>query len=86
MQRAPSALPIAGDQPYCARRCQALGAGRVILPAERNAAEIRAAVRTVLGDPSYREQARHMRDEIRALPLAPAAVTAIERLAAEHAR
>ena len=44
-------VPIAGDQPYCARRCQALGVGRVIGPAERNAAAIRTAVRTVLGDP-----------------------------------
>jgi UDP-glucoronosyl and UDP-glucosyl transferase len=79
-------VPIAGDQPYCARRCQALGAGRVIWPAERNAQAIRAAVRTVLADPSYRDQARHMRDEMRALPPAAAAVTAIERLVDEHAR
>jgi UDP:flavonoid glycosyltransferase YjiC (YdhE family) len=77
-------LPVAGDQPYCARRCQALGVGRVIGPAERNAAAIRAAVRTVLGEPSYREQARHMRDEGRALPPAAAAVTALEQVADKH--
>ena len=74
-------LPIAGDQPYCASRCQALGVGRVIGPAERNAAAIRAAVRTVLDDPAYREQARYMRDEARALPPAAAAVTALEQVA-----
>jgi UDP:flavonoid glycosyltransferase YjiC (YdhE family) len=79
-------VPIAGDQPYCAKRCQALGAGRVIGPAERDAAAIRAAVRTVLGDPAYRERARHVRDEIRALPPAAAAVTALEQVAGEHAR
>jgi len=79
-------VPIAGDQPYCARRCEALGVGRVIGPAERNAAVIRAAVRTVLGDPSYRDHARHMRDEICALPPAAAAVTALEQVADKYAR
>jgi MGT family glycosyltransferase len=73
-------MPIAGDQPYCARRCQALGVGRVIGPAERNAQAIRAAVRIVLGDPSYRDHARHMRDEICALPPTAATVTALERI------
>jgi UDP:flavonoid glycosyltransferase YjiC (YdhE family) len=79
-------VPIAGDQPYCARRCQALGVGRVIGPAERNAAAIRAAVRTVLGDPAYRDHARHMRDEACGLPSVAAAVTALERVVDEHAR
>jgi UDP:flavonoid glycosyltransferase YjiC (YdhE family) len=78
-------LPIAGDQPYCARRCQALGVGRAIGPADRNAGVIRAAARTVLGDPSYREHARHMRDLSRALPPVAAAVTALERFVDEHA-
>ena len=78
-------VPIAGDQPYCASRCQALGAGRVIGPAERDAAAIRAAVRTVLGEPSYRGQARHMRDEFCALPPVAAAVTALEQLAEKQA-
>jgi UDP:flavonoid glycosyltransferase YjiC (YdhE family) len=78
-------VPIAGDQPYCATRCQALGVGRVIGPAERNATAIRAAVRTVLGEPSYRKCARHMRDEVCALPPAAAAVTALERVVDQHA-
>jgi UDP:flavonoid glycosyltransferase YjiC (YdhE family) len=78
-------VPIAGDQPYCARRCEALGLGRVIGPAERNAGAIRAAVRTVLGDPCYRQRARHMRDEVCALPPTAAAVTALERVADKHA-
>jgi MGT family glycosyltransferase len=78
-------VPIAGDQPYCARRCQALGVARVIEPAERNATVIRAAARTVLGEPSYRQCARHMRDEIRALPPTADAATALERIVEPYA-
>jgi UDP:flavonoid glycosyltransferase YjiC (YdhE family) len=78
-------LPIAGDQPYCAKRCQALGVGRVVGPSDRDAAAIRAAVRTVLGDPAYRGQARHMRDEACALPPTASAVTALEQVADKHA-
>jgi UDP:flavonoid glycosyltransferase YjiC (YdhE family) len=78
-------LPIAGDQPYCARRCQALGVARVIWPADRNAPAIRAAVRAVLTDPSYRQRARRMRDELRALPPVADAAAALEQIVAEHA-
>ena len=78
-------LPIAGDQPYCARRCQALGVARVIGPAQRHPQAIRAAVRAVLGDPAYRDRARHMRDDIHALPPARAAAEALERLVQDHA-
>jgi UDP:flavonoid glycosyltransferase YjiC (YdhE family) len=77
-------LPIAGDQPYCAKRCQALGVARVIGPAQRHPQAIRTAVRAVLRDPAYRDRARHMRDDIHALPPAGAAVEALERLAHEH--
>jgi UDP:flavonoid glycosyltransferase YjiC (YdhE family) len=76
--------PIAGDLPYCARRCQALGVGHVIGPADRDATAIRAAVRTVLADPSYRDHARHMRDEIRALPPADAVIIALEQIVDKH--
>jgi UDP:flavonoid glycosyltransferase YjiC (YdhE family) len=78
-------LPIAGDQPYCARRCQALGVARVIGPAQRHPQAIRTAVRAVLGDPAYRDRARHMRDDIHALPPAGAAAEALERLVHEYA-
>ena len=78
-------LPIAGDQPYCARRCQALGVARVIGPAQRHPQAIRAAARAVLGDPAYRDRARHMRDDIHALPPVAAAVEALERLVRDHA-
>jgi MGT family glycosyltransferase len=61
-------LPIAGDQPYCAKRCEELGVARVIWPAQRHSQAIRTAVRAVLGDPAYRDRARHMRDDIHVLP------------------
>jgi MGT family glycosyltransferase len=81
----PVILPIAGDHPYCAKRRQALGVGRVIGPAERHPAAIRAVVRGVLGDPAYRDRARRMHDDIHALPPAGAAVAALEQLVHEHA-
>jgi len=40
-------------------------------------------VRAVLSDPTYRDRARYMRDDIHALP--PAAAEALERLVHEHA-
>ncbi|HEY1003559.1 MAG TPA: glycosyltransferase [Streptosporangiaceae bacterium] len=73
-------LPIAGDQPYCATRCQSLGVARVIRPAERHPGPIRTAVRAVLGDPAYRDRARRMRDDIHALPPVKAATAELERL------
>ena len=78
-------LPIAGDQPYCAKRCQALGVARVIGPAQRHPRAIRSAVRAVLGDPAYRDRARRMRHDIHALPPAAAAAEALELLVHDHA-
>ena len=77
-------LPIAGDQPYCAERCESLGVARVIQPAERHPSSVRTAVRAVLGDPAYRARARRMRDDIRALPPVGAAVSALEQLVRQH--
>lgn len=77
-------LPIAGDQPYCAKRCQALGVARVIAPTEREPEAIRAAVRAVLADPSYRHRARRMRSEIDSLPPLETAVGTLEQLVQEH--
>ncbi len=75
-------LPIAGDQPCCASRCQALGLARVIGPAQRHPQAIRTAVRTVLGDPAYTDRARRVRDDIHALP--PVGAEALERLVHDH--
>ena len=61
-------IPIAGDQPYCAERCAALGVAQVVGPDERTPERIREAVRVVLGDPSYRGRAEATRQEMQALP------------------
>jgi UDP:flavonoid glycosyltransferase YjiC (YdhE family) len=76
--------PIAGDQPYCAKRCEALGVARAIVPGERSAESIRAAVRAVLSGPDYRDNATRFRQEIRALPPIDAAIAMLEQLAALH--
>jgi UDP:flavonoid glycosyltransferase YjiC (YdhE family) len=78
--------PIAGDQPYCAKRCETLGVARVIAPSDRNPESIRAAVRAVLSRPSYRHSAARVRDEIHALPPVDAAVTMLEPVAHRHRR
>jgi len=78
-------LPVNGDQPRNAKRCADLGVARVIGPHERTPEVIRAAVRTVLGDPSYRSNATQIRDEIASMPGQELAVELLERLAREKA-
>jgi MGT family glycosyltransferase len=80
------AIPLAGgDQAGNARRCAALGVARVVAPDERKPDAIREAVVDVLGDPRYRENAEHLRREIRALPEPEHAVELLEGLALERA-
>jgi MGT family glycosyltransferase len=74
-------IPIQADQPYNAACCAALGVGVVIEPGERSAEVIRAAVRVVMENGSYRQKAEQMRDEMAALPGPEHAVTLLERLA-----
>src|SRR5205814_4683234 len=61
-------LPIGADQPQNAERCAALGVGVTVRPEGRTPTAIRAAVREVLANPSYRENAERMRDEMESLP------------------
>lgn len=75
-------LPIAADQPENARRCVALGIGRAVEPDERTPAMIRAAVRRVLHDPSYRQRATALQRELLALPRPGAVVPWLVTLAA----
>ena len=77
-------IPVSADQPDNARRCADLGVGRTIAPGDRSSGAIRDAVRTVLGDPSYRIQAERLRDESAALPGLDHAVELSERLAVDH--
>jgi UDP:flavonoid glycosyltransferase YjiC (YdhE family) len=73
--------PLSADQPVHARRCAALGVGRVVDAQALDPAEIRAATRAVLEDPSYREAAQRIQREMAALPDIRAAADIAERAA-----
>jgi hypothetical protein len=60
-------IPLAGgDQAGNAERCAALGVTRVVAADQRAPEVIRKAVREILQDSGYREQASRLRDQIRA--------------------
>lgn len=77
-------IPIAADQPENAARCAALGVGVTVGLDERTPAAIRAAVREVLANPTYRANAERVRDEIATQPGPEHAAVLLERLAAER--
>src|SRR6185437_15787650 len=77
-------LPLGADQPHNARRCAALRVGCVVGEEERTPEAIRAAVRAVLADPTFRQNAARIRDEMGALPGPEHAVALLERLAREQ--
>src|SRR6266508_4483240 len=80
----PSVLvPMGADQPLNAARCEALGVARVLDAVETTPETVREAVSTVLANPTYRQAAERMRDEIAALPGPAYAVMLLERLVAE---
>jgi MGT family glycosyltransferase len=75
-------IPLAGgDQAGNANRCAALGVARVVPPDQHTPEAIRAAVRDILDDPRYRQTARRLREQIRALPGPKHAVGLLEQLA-----
>ncbi len=76
-------IPIGADQPYNAACCAALEVGVVIEPDNRTPEAIRAAVRAVMDNPSYRQKAEQVRDEMAALPGPEHAVELLERLVVE---
>jgi MGT family glycosyltransferase len=77
------ATPLAGDQPSNAQRCSTLGVARIIGPDERTPEAFRSAVREVLGNPRYRENAARLQQEIQLLPGPEYAVRLLERLVRE---
>jgi UDP:flavonoid glycosyltransferase YjiC (YdhE family) len=79
-------LPMGADQPLNAARCADLGVAQALDAVEATPETVRAAVATVLADPSYRRAAERLRDEIAALPEPAHAVTLLERLVAEQPR
>jgi UDP:flavonoid glycosyltransferase YjiC (YdhE family) len=74
-------IPITADQPYCAERCAALGAGQAVGPEQRTPDAVRAASLAILGDPKYRARARAFRDQMAALPGPSRMVKLLEGLA-----
>ncbi|MFD6916229.1 activator-dependent family glycosyltransferase [Streptomyces virginiae] len=70
-----------------AERLEAAGAGlRVADPEEWTAAELRALLARVLGEPSFATAAARLRDEMRATPAPADIVPTLERLTAEFRR
>ena len=59
------AVPITNDQPGVGARIAYTGTGVVVSLAKLSAARVRAAVETVLDDPSYRQQAERLQRAIR---------------------
>jgi UDP:flavonoid glycosyltransferase YjiC (YdhE family) len=75
-------IPMGADQPLNAARCAALGVGLALDAVIATPETVRAAITTVLDDPSYRRAAERMRDEIAALPGPEHAVGLLEQLVA----
>jgi UDP:flavonoid glycosyltransferase YjiC (YdhE family) len=75
-------LPIFADQPFNARRVEALGAGILVDGGPAGVGAIAAALTEVLRDASYRQQACAVRDAVRALPEVAEAVPFLEQIAA----
>jgi UDP:flavonoid glycosyltransferase YjiC (YdhE family) len=61
-------LPMGADQPGNAARCEALGVARVLDVMAATPEDVAVAVTAVLEQPSYREAAERLRDEIETLP------------------
>ncbi len=73
--------PIRHDQPVTAGRLAALGAAVRVDFATATSEQLRAALRRVLDDPSYRAAARRLGRQLRAGGGAVAAVDRLERFA-----
>ena len=77
-------VPLFADQPENARRVAEVGAGLAIEPnreeVEATTAPLRSAIEAVVADPSYRERAEALADELRAEPPVDEAVPLLQRL------
>jgi MGT family glycosyltransferase len=74
-------VPAAFDQPAVARRVVAAGVGVRLAPRRCTPANLRAAVRRVLGDPGFRRRAQQAAARLAAAPGPEGAAELIERLA-----
>jgi MGT family glycosyltransferase len=77
-------VPVSADQPDNARRGERLGVATVVTPNRRTPSAFRDAVRVVLGDPGYRQNAGQLQEEMARLPDPERAVGWLERLATEE--
>ena len=77
-------VPLAGDQPGNAKRCADLGVAQVISSDKRTPAKICEAVREVLRNPSYRENALRLQKQMSCLPGPDYAVGLLEQLIRER--
>ncbi|MEV6912676.1 glycosyltransferase [Amycolatopsis sp. NPDC051071] len=73
-------LPMGADQPHNGDRVADLGLGKVLDVIEVTPADIRDAVTSVLREPSYREAAGRLRDEVTAYPSPEKTVPLLEGL------
>jgi MGT family glycosyltransferase len=77
-------VPLFADQPQNARRVAEVGAGLAVEPNRDDIpatiAPLRGAVETVLSEPSYRERAEALADELRAEPPVDDVLPLLERL------
>jgi UDP:flavonoid glycosyltransferase YjiC (YdhE family) len=74
----------AGDQYPTAQRCAEIEAGVLVEGNPPQAVAILAAAKAVLGQSTYREHARQLQQEIRALPDLSEAVHRLEKLGRER--
>jgi UDP:flavonoid glycosyltransferase YjiC (YdhE family) len=76
-------VPLFADQPENARRVAEVGAGLAVEPnredPDATVGQLREAIRSVLGEPSYGQRARALADELRAAPPVDEAVPLLER-------
>jgi UDP:flavonoid glycosyltransferase YjiC (YdhE family) len=73
-------IPLAADQPDNGDRCEAAGVARVVPLEGIDAAAVRAALEAIASDPTYRDRARAVADEIAAMPGPEVAVDRLESL------
>jgi UDP:flavonoid glycosyltransferase YjiC (YdhE family) len=76
-------IPLGADQPENARSAARLGVALVVDSTQRTPQAVRATVRKLLADASYRARARELRDATARLPTTDHALALLERLAAE---
>ncbi len=74
-------IPLGADMPRNAAGAQVAGVARVIEPQDATPAAIRLAALATLNDPGYRDAARRVQEELRALPPLEYSVELLERLA-----